>query len=324
MKTQIMVILAVFFIALMVCSIISAATKNGSPWGPTTKVSKSYTGGNGDDDSYNSAVSADGRFVVYQSAATNIVSGDTNGVDDIFLYDKVTGKTIRANRGPAGAQAVGGYSFDPKISGDGRYIVYTSFASNLVSGDTNGKVDVFIYDRVTDKTIRANRGPANAQAVGGESYRPSISADGRYVVYDSVATNLVSGDTNGVSDVFLYDTKLKTTIRANRGPAGAQSNSGASYEPVISGDGRYIVYRSAAANLVSGDTNNYYDVFLYDRVLNKTIRANRGPAGAQAVGGDSTNPSISGNGKYIIYESGATNLVSGDTNGKIDVFSYVV
>jgi len=292
-----------------------------APTATTTKVSTGTGGVNANDNSKNIIVSANGRYVVFESIATNLVSGDTNGVSDIFLYDRVTKTTVRANRGPAGAQANGG-SYNPSISADGRYVVYESDATNLVSGDTNTVRDIFLYDTITKTTIRANRGPAGAQAVGGDSNNAEISGNGRYIVYESDATNLVSGDNNVLKDIFLYDTVSKTTIRANRGPGNAQAIGGNSYAPSISADGRYVVYESDATNLVSGDSNGVRDIFLYDKSLNKTIRANRGPGNAQAVGGTSKNASISANGRYIVYESTATNLVSGDNNGVSDIFVY--
>lgn len=314
LKNNLFLFLGVLILALVICGTVSAESTVRADRGPAGLQS---AGG----DSWLPVISDNGRYVVYQSEATNLVSGDTNTYIDVFLYDNVTKSTIRANRGPNGLQA-NGPSSQPAISGNGRYVVYQSNANNLVTGDTNNVADIFLYDTLNKITTRVNRGPNGAQATGGDSWNPDISYDGRYIVYQSSAKNLVPGDTNNFWDIFLYDTVTKTTTRVNRGPNGAQASGGSSNQPAISGNGRYVVYTSSATNLVSSDTNNEQDIFLYDTVTKTTIRANRGPNGAQATGGESNLADISSDGRYIVYYSYATNLVTGDTNNAADIFLY--
>jgi Tol biopolymer transport system component len=204
------------------------------------------------------ALSADGRFVAFDSEADNLVSGDTNGTTDIFVRDRKTGTTTRVSLGPHGAQANGG-SGDSSLSADGRYVAFDSGASNLVPGDTNEVHDVFVRDRKTGKTARVSVGPRGAQA-NNVSFDPSISADGRFVVFYSNASNLVPGDTNDTWDVFVHDRKTGRTTRAS-----LFGQSTITFRPAISADGRYVAFSSEAGNLVPGDTNGVRDVFVYTR-----------------------------------------------------------
>lgn len=261
-------------------------------------------------------MSSDGRYIAFVSLATNLVAGDTNGKADVFVYDCQTAQTTRVSVATGGGQSNGDSSF-PAISGDGRYVTYFSTATNLVAGDTNGKADVFVYDRTTATTTRVSVGAGGAQG-NGDSVSGGISLDGRYVTFSSTATNLVSGDTNGKSDVFVYDRTAATTTRVSVGPSAAQGN-GDSYLPTISGDGRYVTYTSAATNLVSGDTNADYDIFVYDRNTGVTTRESVSTGSVQG-NGDSIFSAISGDGRYVTFASAATNLVSGDTNAKWDIF----
>jgi len=212
-------------------------------------------------------------------------------------------------------QANGG-SDGPSLSADGRYVAFSSAASNLVSGDTNSARDIFVRDRKLHKTYRVSVSTTGVQA-NGDSDLPSISADGRYVAFVSIASNLVPNDTNGLSDIFVRDRTLHTTTRVSTGALG--QSDGASYDPSISSDGRYIAFDSGADNLVSGDTNTSSDVFVRDRVLHKTFRSSISTAGVQGNEG-SIDPSISADGRYVAFDSGATTLVAGDTNGAEDIF----
>ena len=261
------------------------------------------------------SISAYGRHVAFESFASNLVTGDTNGFVDIFVRDRQGDTTERVSVDSAGAQG-NGDSFEASISADGRYVAFESSATNLVSGDTNGRVDVFVRDRQTGTTERVSVDSAGAQG-NGDSLARALSADGRYVAFRSVATNLVSGDTNGVQDVFLRDRQAGTTERVSIDSAGVQGN-GDSSSPSISSDGRYVVFRSAATNLVSGDTSGWRDIFLRDRQSGTTERVSVDSLGAQG-NGSSQYPSISADGRYVAFHSYATNLVSGDTNGAFDV-----
>ena len=165
--------------------------------GVTTRVSTDSAAVQGNSDSDDPSISGDGRYVAFQSYASNLVSGDTNGTSDIFVKDLVSGVTTRVSTDSSAVQG-NSDSYAPSISGDGRYVAFQSYASNLVSGDTNGAYDIFVKDLVSGVTTRVSTDSSAVQG-NGDSYDPSISGDGRYVAFQSDASNLVSGDTNGMS-----------------------------------------------------------------------------------------------------------------------------
>jgi Tol biopolymer transport system component len=283
--------------------------------GTTTRVSKNSAGVQGDGASRYPSISADGRYVTFQSSATTLVSGDTNGVHDIFVRDRNTGTTYLVSKSSDGIQGNDESTY-PSISADGRYVAFESIATNLVSGDTNG-VDVFVRDRQTGTATRVSKSSTGAEA-NGNSYSPAISADGRYVVFESAATNLVAGDTNVKNDIFVRDRNTGTTTRVSKSSAGVEAND-ISYYPVITADGRYVTFKSSATNLVSGDTNGVDDIFVRDRNTGTTTLVSRSSSGAQ--GDDASDiPAISADGRYVTFESIATNLVPGDVNGVWDIF----
>ncbi|MBZ0320264.1 MAG: hypothetical protein K8L91_27880 [Anaerolineae bacterium] len=267
-----------------------------------------------------SKLSADGRYVVYASDATNLFTGDNNASRDIFVYDRMTCTTSVVSVSSTGAIADGN-SNNAAISGDGRYVAFDSLATNLVSGDTNGEVDVFVHDRQTHTTTRVSVATGGIQSTGGFSRFPAISADGRYVAFDSLATNLVSGDTNVTRDVFVRDLQTGTTIRVSVASDGTQANS-SSYYPQLSADGRYVSFTSNATNLVTNDTNGLTDTFVHDCVSNTTTRVSVATGGTQAVLGYSMVSYISGDGRYVAFDSTAGNLVPDDTNGETDIFVH--
>ena len=254
--------------------------------------------------------------MVFESVATNLVSGDTNTNSDVFVRDRQTNQTTRVSIATGGGQANGASLF-PALSADGRYVAFTSWATNLVPGDTNGKADIFVHDRQTGQTTRVSVTSAGVQA-SGDSLVPSLSADGRFVTYSSSAANLVTGDTNAKSDIFVRDRLLNQTSRVSVTSAGVQA-SGDSLVPSLSADGRFVTYSSSAATLVAGDTNNKSDVFVHDRQTGQTARASVRFDGSQA-NGDSLIPALSGDGQTIVFISTATNLITGDTNGNADVY----
>ena len=269
----------------------------------------------GNDSSNNPAVSADGRRIAFESYASNLVVGDTNNRLDVFVrFDDSS--TIRVSESSAGAQA-NHHSQTPVISANGRYVAFASEATNLVSGDTNGFADVFLHDIDTGLTTRLSTS-SSGQQCNDHAFPTAISADGNFVVFNSRATNLVAGDTNGVTDVFLRNVSAGTTERVSVSSAGAQGNE-LSRDGDISADGSLIVFESDATNLVAGDTNNSRDVFVRNRVANTTVRVSLSSAGAQATGG-SGQPAISADGQSVAFQSNATNLVPNDTNGVQDIF----
>jgi Tol biopolymer transport system component len=289
--------------------------------GQTTRVSISSAGIQANGNSWRPSISADGRYVAYQSEATNLAPGDTNGKEDVFVHDRVTGQITRVSVSSAGAQA-NGDSGSPSISADGRYVAFHSWATNLVTGDTNSRDDIFVHDRVTGETARVSISSAGAQA-NSDSWSPSISADGRYIAFHSGATNLVPGDNNNAWDVFVHDRVTGETVRVSVSSGGTEAN-GYSDTPSISANGRYIAFKSDATNLVPGDTNGLGDILVHDRVTGETVRVSVSSGGAQATGlyGGSSRPSISADGRYVAFASGATNLVPGDTNDLEDIFVH--
>ncbi len=211
------------------------------------------------------------------------------------------------------------YAQFPEISDDGRYVVFQSFANNLVANDTNGMEDIFVRDLVTNTTIRASVDSLGNQANASALAYSSISGNGRYVVFSSGANNLVSGDTNGIGDIFLRDTVAGTTSRVSLSSSGIQTSNGLSSSPVISGDGRYVAFMSNATNLVAGDTTAIDDIFLRDTVSNQTTQISVSSSGTQG-NYSSLFPDISRDGRYVVFESYANNLVALDTNNTGDVF----
>ena len=230
------------------------------------RISLSSNGTQADGDSMFPAISADGRYVAFQSSAANLVNGDINGVEDIFVHDNQTGETRLISINSSGTQANGG-SFFPSISGDGRYVTFHSAATNLVSNDTNSVEDVFVHDLQTGETTRVS---VDSNGVQGNqaSNQAHISANGRYVAFRSFATNMVLGDTNGVADIFLYDRQTGKTSRVSVDSNGAQANGDSpsyySSDFGISEDGKYIAFSSDATNLVVGDTNLHTDIFVHE------------------------------------------------------------
>ncbi|MDO8706573.1 MAG: hypothetical protein Q7J84_16675 [Sulfuricaulis sp.] len=287
--------------------------------GTTTRVSVDSAGNQANNSSIDPAISADGRFVAFGSAAANLVPGDTNGLPDIFVHDRLTGETTRVSVDSAGNQA-NGSSDNPAISADGRLVAFRSSAKNLVPDDTNNTGDIFVHDRLTGQTTRVSVDSAGNQA-DRDSYNPEISADGRFVAFFSYATSLVPNDTNSTRDIFVHDRLTGQTTRVSVDSAGNQANGDSSI-PAISADGRFVTFGSAAANLVPGDTNvSSYDLFVHDRLTGETTRVSVDSAGNQTEG-YSYDPSISADGRLVAFRSSANNLVPGDTNGGDDIFVH--
>ncbi|NMB78152.1 MAG: PGF-pre-PGF domain-containing protein [Methanomicrobiales archaeon] len=284
----------------------------------TTRISVDSAGTQANSYSVMHSVSSDGRYVAFDSTATNLVAGDTNGVQDIFVHDRTTGTTSRISVDSAGTEGDGASSY-PSISADGRYVVFTSEATNLVPGDTNLMKDIFVHDRTTGTTSRISVSSAGAEA-DGYSHLPTISSDGRYVSFTSDATTLVSGDTNGKTDIFVHDRTAGTTVRISVDSTGAQANNG-SDNPAISGDGTVVVFLSSASNLVAGDTNGVDDIFIHVLSTGITSRSSVSSSGGQSNAG-SLKSALSADGKYVAFDSGASNLVTGDTNGVYDIFVH--
>jgi Tol biopolymer transport system component len=280
------------------------------------RVSLGPNGVQANDTCWESSLSADGRYVAFSSPASNLVPGDTLGHWDVFVRDRVSGTTERVSVSSSGVQG-NDDSDKPWISLDGRYVVFSSYASNLVPGDTNGVMDVFLRDRSLGTTALLSVATGGAQ--GNDFSRDgSMSADGRYLAFSSRARQLVPGDTNFVEDVFVRDLQALTTERISISTAGDEGDS-LSGEPSISADGRYVVFMSWADNLVAGDTNSTEDIFVRDLQLGTTTRVSVAAGGGQA-NGPSSFPAISSDGRFVTFSSDATNLAPGDTDGHDDIY----
>ncbi|WP_205698081.1 PD40 domain-containing protein [Conexibacter sp. SYSU D00693] len=269
---------------------------------------------NGDGPSLTPSISGDGRVVAFTSYATNFAGGgDTNGQPDVFVRDG-RGAIVRASTAFDGGLA-NGPSYQPDISSDGRWVVFTSEASNIVQGDSNGKADVFARNLTTNRTLLVSTGKA---ASNSRSSQPAVSRDGRYVVFESAATNLVDKDSNGVSDVFIRDQVAERTERVSVATDGTQQDKAVSppftMAPDLSADGRYVVFESDATKLTTQDANKRTDIFLRD-VRAKTTRLVSASSVNVQGNNDSFNPRISANGQFLTFQSFASNFVPPDEDG---------
>ncbi len=344
--------------------------------GATEQISVSSGGTAANAMSYGFAVSADGRFVAFNSFASNLVAGDTNGVEDVFVRDTQTDTTERVSvddigtqgdgpsgQGQIGLSADGRFvafrtrasnlasgdphgvglavlvhdrqdgsnervaldalgaevgSYDPAISADGRYVAFVA-SDTLIPGGTNSAADLYVRDRQTGGVERVSKSSTGDEA-NDQSSRPAISADGRYVAFTAIATNLVADDTNGFPDVFVHDRDTGTTERVSVTSDGTESNYGA-LASAISDDGRYVTFDSYANNLVPGDMNGAGDYFLRDRVDGTTVRVTLDSAGLQAVGdqfGGYTAP-LSGDGRFVAFYTESA-YAPGDVAGSPDIY----
>ncbi|MFO0983711.1 MAG: hypothetical protein U1E76_18605 [Planctomycetota bacterium] len=289
--------------------------------GETVRVSVDSLGMQGNDKSGLPAISADGRFVAFNSWATNLVLDDTNNSEDVFVHDLQTGLTTRVSVDSAGNEGndESGSWYSPWISPDGRYVSFESRATNLVPGDTNLAVDIFLHDRLTGETTLESKSSSGIQGDWPSEF-PSLSSDARYVAFMSRSTNLVPGDTNQDQDVFLRDRATGETTRVSVSSSGTQGNYD-SWNPSISADGQLVAFHTYATNLVPDDHNWSTDVLVHDRLTGETTRVSVDSEGRE--GDDvSWQPSISADGRYVAFSSAARNLVPGDTNADGDVFVH--
>ncbi|HEV8113151.1 MAG TPA: hypothetical protein VGR31_10275 [Planctomycetota bacterium] len=265
------------------------------------------------------SISSDGRYVAFGSQSTNLVPGSTNGFEQVYVHDRWTGATERVSTDSSAVEADGD-CYAINISPDGRFVAFVSLASNLVPGDTNDLGDVFVHDRQTGMTERISVDSNGAEADMFSAAASFFSADGRYVVFASFATNLVPGDTNGTEDVFVRDRLAGTTERVSVGAGGAEQNGEAEYCS-ISGDGRYVAFASAATNLVPLDTNGMWDIFVRDRQLGVTTRVSVSSSGVEANGA-SYSPRLTPDGRYVAFTSDASNFVPGNPSGTTHAFVH--
>jgi Tol biopolymer transport system component len=297
--------------------LVSPLASVGAPLATTERVSIGASGKQGNQMSgrfAGPAIDADGSVVAFDSDATTLVAQDTNGRTDVFVHDRTANTTERVSVDSNGVQG-DGTSTRPAVNATGSLVAFDSSATNLVPGDTNQQLDVFVHNRANHRTFRVSVASDGAQGTG-SSNSPSIG--GRFVSFISSSPNLVPGDTNGVEDVFVRDLVAGTTERVSVSSTGEQGNS-SSTSASISANGRYVAFSSFANNLVPDDTNDAFDVFLHDRVTGLTERVS---VSADEVQGDamSVSPSVSRSGRFVAFYSDATNLVPDDTNGRTDIF----
>jgi hypothetical protein len=260
---------------------------------------------------YPPSISDDGRYVAFDSHATNLVPGDTNGFADVFVRDRSSG-TIELVSVDSGGTQGSGLSFAPSMSPDGRYVAFLSYAPNLVPGDMNAVPDVFVRDRSSGTIERVSVGLSGQSGWETSFYTPSISADGRYVAFDWSWCDACR------RDIYVRDRQTGTSELASVASNGVPSwgrCGGAS----ISADGRYVAFWSDSNDLVPGDTNGAADIFVRDRQSGTTERVSLASGGTQG-NGQSAFPSVSADGRYVAFWSDATNFVPGDTNIARDVF----
>lgn len=295
-------------------------------------------------------LSGNGQFLVFHSQVTfqsgllpatvRPLPDNFNAAFDIFVYDIDGADTIPLERVsrpdfssdtscinamPPDCPEINGDSMSASVSDDASRIAFYSYATDLIPDDTNGHEDIFVKFRVDQGAPVGIAGPVIRASVAsdgteadGDSYDPALSGNGQYVVFRSLATNLVASDTNGVWDIFVHDIGTGQTERVSVASDGTQAD-GASFSPRISDDGRFVVFRSNATNLVPGDSNARFDIFVHDRDSDQTVRVSV-PAGGGEADNHSYLPAISGDGRWIVFESDATNLVIDDTNRARDIF----
>lgn len=319
---------------LTAASNLVAGDRNGKPdvfvadWqaGTVERVSLSFLGGDPNDGSFPGALSADGRFAVFGSAANNLVTGDFNRSPDLFLFDRLAGRT-RALSLAQGGQGGGALpDLPPAIdSSEGRWIAFASRADDLVANDRNEASDVFVVDRETGQieaiTLTSLGGPETRTA-DGPSLGPAISADGCLVAFASDAGDLVPGDRNQLRDVFVRDRCTGTIERVSVGNNGEEANGPSQMElasVAISADGRSVAFFSRATNL-DGPTGGFTQVFVRDRAAGRTTLVSRDAAGEPA-NAPALSPSLDGSGRFLVFQSAATNLAGGDRWPGTDVFA---
>ena len=308
--------------AALVCAAVLVLAVPGAQAqaGRFDRLSVSSSGGQGDAGSYGPAISGDGSVTAFVSNATNLVAGDTNGRCDTFVRDGDSGATTRVSVTAEGAESRDGFQCGstPAISGDGRYVAFVSDASDLVAGDSNGQLDVFVRDRVASTTVRVSVSSAGTEA-DGNSFEPAISADGRFVAFSSGASNLVDGQWVSGSHVYVRELATGTTELISGGPT--YVTSGSSYQPSLSADGRYVAFASQSA-LVEEDSNLRADAYVFDRASRALSRVSVASDGDQGDLGSSgsEDPAISADGRYVAFSSDARDLAPGVDRFDVQVY----
>lgn len=306
----------------------------------TFRASVSTGGGQANRSSFWPSISADGRYVAFESGA-NLVPDDTGEISDIFVRGLFAGGTKRISivttDPPTFGDGGNESSYYASISGDGRHVAFVSRASNFDPRDKpyaeGGRQDAFVHDRDADDdgvydefetgAISTTLVSVSSDGVkgNGDVERVSISANGRFVAFDTTSTNLVPGPSPQFTQVYVHDRNADATVRVSNSLTGEPGN-GASFAPSLSEDGRFVTFTSFADNLVFDDTNGFVDTFVYDRTTGETTLVSLSSNGDQGNDHSQGLPRISGNGRYVAFESSANNLVANDTNNVRDIFVH--
>jgi WD40-like Beta Propeller Repeat len=285
--------------------------------GKTRLVSATAAGAEGDGDSGAPALSADGLTVAFESYASNLVAGDSNGVRDVFVWssENPNAGVKRASVGTGGVEA-NSESFEPTLSGDGRVLAFASGASNLTAGVSGtSTINVYRRDLTTGVNTLVSAHLSTGAGVGGS--KPALSEDGTRLAFYSFSSNIAAGDTNGLWDIFVYDARTGARTRVSLASGGVERNQGsesASREvaPAISGNGRYVAFATTASNMVAGDSNGAQDVFVVDTQTGSVVRASVDSAGAQgnadSPSSQGERPALSYDGAWVAFSSNASNL----------------
>ena len=294
----------------------------------TILVSRRSGGGGagGTDSSEDAAISADGRFVAFESEADNLSGAAKDAFDNIFVRDLERNRTILVSRRSeaAGGKGANGDSHTPSISANGRFVAFSSEATNLSGADADLYEDVLVRDLKQERTVLVSRRSGAAGRGGNEaSFSPSLAADGRFVAFASRAENLSAVDVTS-QDIFVRDLSRERTLLASRrsAAAGGGAADDNSNVPSISADGRFVAFSSTAENL-SGADEMVTDIFVRDLERRRTELASRQSTSAGGAGGDdvSLSPSISGDGRFVAFHSGANNLTGDDDDDFSNVYA---
>ena len=287
--------------------------------GTTVVVSDDRFGGPSDGGGSKAEISRDGRYVVFASTSTDLVEDDTNGVQDVFRWERATGLTELVSDdildGPTN-----GASYDPEVSADGSRVLFQTAATDILIGDDNNSADMYVWNAPTDGQTLVNQAAAGGRSDSG-AFLGRLSADGRVVAYSSTAVDQVDPPSNGERNVFRRDLDAGTTQLVSHDPDGDPlttfSNAGA-----LSDDGRFVAFSTNSAAVLPGG-NTTYDLFLWDSADDTyDLVSHRRGSGAEGNGYSYWPSAISGNAAVVVFNSAASDLVRGDTNGVDDVFSW--
>jgi Tol biopolymer transport system component len=285
--------------------------------GAITHVSTTTDGVQGNGSSDYASLSADGRYVVFESNANNLAPGDTNNKRDIFRKDLVTGTVVRVSTPDQGGSD-NDFSSHAQITADGRYVLFESVAG-LLGYDTNGKNDIYFKDVQTNELRIVSLANGWSEQSNGWSEKAQFGPDGSSALFESIASNFVPNDTNGKADIFIKKFDDAGTVIHVSSAADGTGGNGTSGDAQFSRDGRYVVFESDSTNLVAGDTNGTTDIFRKDLVTGAVVRLSTASNGSES-NGTSQRAQLSADGRYLLFQSDANNLVAGDTNGKFDAF----